>query len=156
AEGGQAQATTSATVTSTDQGGEVIVTPAGRIPNFGAHPTIVSVHSGPWSDPHTWSLGRVPGAGDVVSIDTNTTVTYDTVSDANINTVVIQAGGHLAFRTDVNTRLTVTNLLVLQGAELQIGTAADPVAANVTAEVVFPNTPLDTARDPEQFGHGLI
>jgi hypothetical protein len=156
ADGGNAQATTSATVTPTDQGGDVIVTPAGRIPNFGAHPTIVSAHSGPWSDPLTWSLGRVPGAGDVVSIDTNTTVTYDTVSDANINTVVIQAGGHLAFRTDVNTRLTVTNLLVLQGGELQIGTAAAPVAANVTAEVIFPDIPLDTARDPEQFGHGLI
>src|SRR5262249_58150567 len=36
----------------------------GIIPRFGAHPSIVSIVSGPWSDPGTWSLGRVPGTGD--------------------------------------------------------------------------------------------
>src|SRR5262249_51971957 len=36
-----------------------ILTPNDKIPNFGAHPTIFAAHSGKWSDPTTWSLGRL-------------------------------------------------------------------------------------------------
>jgi PKD repeat protein len=133
-----------------------ILTPNDKIPNFGAHPTIFAAHSGNWSDPTTWSLGRLPGAGDVVAIGAGVTVTYDMVSDAPIDTVAIQAGGHLVFRTDVNTRLTVTNLLVLEGGELQVGTQANPVASTVKAEIVIADTPIDTTTDPSQYGHGLI
>jgi hypothetical protein len=133
-----------------------IVTPYDRIPNFGANPTIVSVRGGAWSDPTTWSLGRVPVAGDVVSINPGMTVTYDTVSTAAVNTVVIQATGHLVFRTDVNTTLTVTNLLVLEGGELQVGTSSNPVAPTVKAQIIFADTPLNTAIDPSQYGNGLI
>jgi PKD repeat protein len=136
--------------------GAFITTPYDRIPNFGANPNIVSAASGAWSSASTWSSGRVPGAGDVVSIAANTTVTYDVVSTAAINTVVIQAGGHLIFRTDVNTELTVVNLLVLQGGELQIGTAANPVASNVTAQVVIADQAINTTLDPAQYGNGLI
>src|SRR5205085_2753283 len=63
---------------------------------------------------------------------------------------------HLVFRTDVNTRLTVTNLLVLEGGELQVGSAANPVAANVKAEISFSDLAINTAADPEQYGNGLI
>jgi hypothetical protein len=126
------------------------------IPNFGANPTIVSVRSGNWSDPNTWSLGRVPTAGDVVSITQGFDVTYDVVSTAAVETVAIQAGGTLAFRTDLTTELTVVNLLVMPGGTFQIGTQANPVAANVKAQIVFPNVPLDTVNDPEEFGNGLI
>lgn len=136
---------------------DFIVTPFGdRIPNFGAHPTISSAASGAWSNPSTWSLGRLPVAGDVVSILGGNTVSYDLVSDAAIKTVVIQSGGHLVFRTDVNTRLVATNILVLEGGELQIGTEANPVNAAVKAEVIFANVPLDLASDPSQYGNGLI
>jgi PKD repeat protein len=155
-DGLSAAATISATVTQLAPTGNFITTPQNNIPNFGANPTITSVRSGSWSDPNTWSLGRLPTTGDVVSIAANTTVSYDAVSTAALNTVVIQSGGHLDFRTDVTTKLTLVNLLVLQGGELQIGTAANPVAANVQAEVVFANQPLVTTNDPEQFGHGLI
>src|SRR5207302_917327 len=99
-----------------------IVTPNDRIPNFGANPTVHDLHSGAWSDATTWSTGVVPGAGAVVSIEPNTTVTYDVVSTAAVNTVIVQNGGHLVFRTDVNTTLTVVNLLVLEGGELRVGT----------------------------------
>ena len=136
--------------------GAFITTPYDKIPNFGANPTIVSTASGAWSSPSTWSLGRVPQAGDVVSINPSTTVTYDTVSSAAINTVVIQAGGSLVFRTDISTTLTVVNLLVLQGGTLQIGTASNPVVPTVTAQVVFANQPLNTTLDPAQYGNGLI
>jgi hypothetical protein len=133
-----------------------IVTPYDTIPNFGMNATVYTVASGNWSNVNVWSTGRLPGAGDVVSIDAGFTVTYDTVSDAALNTVVVQAGGHLVFRTDANTRLTVRNLLVLQNGELQIGIAANPVAATAKAEVIFPDIAIDTSKDPNEWGHGLI
>jgi hypothetical protein len=136
--------------------GSFITTPYDKIPNFGANPTIVSAASGAWSSPSTWSGGRVPGAGDVVSINANSTVTYDVVSDAAINTVIIQSGGQLTFRTDVTTRLTVVNLIVLEGGTLQIGTASNPVSSTVKAEVVIADQAINTAVDPAQYGNGLI
>jgi len=126
------------------------------IPNFGGHPTIVSTGNGNWSNPAIWSLKRAPMAGDVVSIAANTTVSYDTVSTDNIDTVVIQNGGTLAFRTDITTKLMVTNVLVLPGGTFQAGTAANPVAANVKAEIVLADTPLDTKKDPAQYGHSFL
>ena len=91
-----------------------------------------------------------------MSIEPNTTVTYDAVSAAPINTVIIQNAGSLVFRTDITTKLTVINLLVLPGGSLQIGSQTNPVAANVKAEIVFPDVPINTTTDPEQFGNGLI
>src|SRR5688572_9890064 len=83
-----------------------IQTPFDTIPEFGANPNIVSVASGSWSSPSTWSLGRTPGVGDVVSVAGNTTVSYDVQSDARLQTIVIETGGHLHFRTDLSTRVT--------------------------------------------------
>ena len=57
-------------------------------------------------------------------------MTYDLVSDAAVKTVAVQSGGSLVFRTDVNTRLTVVNLLVKEGGLLQIGTG--PIERLVT------------------------
>ena len=90
------QATATATVTVTSTGaylGPYITTPYLNIPDFGADPTIVSVESGNWSNPATWSLDRVPQAGDIVDINPGTTVTYDVndVTDsAPLNTVEVQ------------------------------------------------------------------
>lgn len=158
-DGGTATSFATASVTGPSQPaptGEFITTTFDRIPNFGANPTITSVRSGNWSDPGTWSLGRLPVAGDIVSITGGKAVTYDVTSDAAIKTVAIQSGAQLSFRTDVNTRLIVTNLLVMEGGTLQIGTQVNPVAANVKAEVLFTDTALDLINDPEQYGNGLI
>jgi PKD repeat protein len=133
-----------------------IVTPYDKIPNFGAHPTVISVQNGAWSNPSTWSTGVLPTTGDIVSIEPGTTVTYDVVSSAAVNTVIVQNGGQLVFRTDINTQLMVVNLLVLQGGLLQVGTQANPVAANVTAQIVFANQAINTTTDPGQYGNGLI
>jgi len=158
--GASASASGSVTVVTpavaTDDTAPYIVTPYDKIPNFGAHPTVISVLSGAWSSASTWSTGVVPTTGAIVSIEPNTTVTYDTVSTAAVNTVIIQNGGQLIFRTDVNTTLTVVNLLVLQGGLLQVGTQATPVAASVKAQIVFADQPINTATDPSQYGNGLI
>src|SRR5262245_25208278 len=133
-----------------------IVTPFFNIPNFGSNPTISSTASGAWSSPSTWSAGRVPTANDVVVVSAGTTVTYDVGNSAALDSVVINAGGVLSFRTDISTQLLVTNMEVLEGGELRVGTVANPVADNVTAQIVIRNVPLDTVRDPSQFGNGLI
>jgi hypothetical protein len=126
------------------------------VPDFGANPTVTAVQSGAWSSPATWSTGQIPGAGDIVAIPAGDTVTYDVVSTAALNTVEIRSGGMLTFRTDINTTLTVQNLLVLQGGTLQVGSAAAPEQVGVKAQIIFPNIPLNTGIDPGQFGNGLI
>jgi hypothetical protein len=126
------------------------------LPACCTNPTVVSVKSGPWSDPTTWSTGKVPAAGDVASVAANTTVTYDVVSGAALDCVVIQSGGKLTFRTDVNTRLTVGTLGVLDGGTLEVGTTANPVAPNVTADIVIADEAIDLSNDPDSIGTGVI
>ncbi|MCI0459249.1 MAG: G8 domain-containing protein [Gemmataceae bacterium] len=148
--------TTSAQISVATTGGATVSTPYDTIPNFARFPTVITIGSGNWSDPNVWSAGRLPTANDVVSITSGTTITYDIVSDAALKSLVVQAGGRLHFRTDISTRVTVQNFLVLENGELRVGTAANPVAATVKAEIIFPNVALDTASDPNQFGNGLV
>ena len=124
------------------------------IPDLCGGSTAVSVKNGSWSDPTTWSIGQVPGVNDRVAITAGTTVTYDAVSDADL--ACVNVFGQLTFRPDVPTRLTVGTLMVMPGGGLQIGTAAAPVSAGVTAEIVIADRPLGTGPDPEQYGTGLL
>jgi hypothetical protein len=162
ANGGTVTGTTSTSVTvSSSSGyyGPYITTPYLSIPNFGAKPSIVSVTSGNWSNPTTWSLGRVPQAGDIVDINPGTTVTYD-VNDASnaipLNTVEVQPSATLTFATTISTQICVANFVVLQGGSLVVGTAANPIAASVNANIDIANQALNTSTDPNQFGDGLI
>lgn len=134
---------------------EWITTYYDKIPNFGGNPTLTAMQTGLWSDPATWG-GRLPGTSEIVSIPGGVTVTYDMVSDVKLDTVAIQAGATLQFRTDVSTRLRVTNFLVMPDGTLTIGTAANPVLSTVKTEVLFNDLPIDTVKDPQQYGHGLI
>jgi len=134
------------------------------IPDFSqdtSRPAVTSVASGSWASASTWQGGQVPTANHVVRIAAGHTVT---INDTSAVAYTIAVDGKLTFATNANTRLKVTNLQVMAGENgmgtpgvLEIGTAAAPVAANVTAEIVIANTPLGgSVADPEQFGNGLM
>ncbi|MEO8678643.1 MAG: G8 domain-containing protein, partial [Vicinamibacterales bacterium] len=137
-----------------------------NIPDFsqdGSHPTLHSAQSGSWASPSTWVGGQLPTANHVVNVDPGHTVRIDTTG-AEAYTLAVH--GILRFDPSVNTRLKVTNLMIMgdhgmatmtQVGYLEVGTAATPVAAGVTAEIVIANSPLGGGvADPEGFGTGII
>ena len=125
----------------------------GGVPEFCAHPTATSVSGGAWSNPATWSTGKVPAADAKVAISKGHDVIYDVVSDARI--ACIEVGGRLRFRTDANTRLKTANLMVIDGGYLEIGSAATPIAHDVTAEIIIADQTIDRQLDPAELGAGI-
>lgn len=123
------------------------------IPLFCATPSVTSVASGAWSNPATWSTGRVPAAGDRVRVSPRHDVVYDVASDARLD--CIQVDGRLAFRTDRNTRLKVANLTVMDAGVLEIGTEQAPIARDATAEIIIADQKIDGEIDPAQVGTGI-
>ncbi len=126
------------------------------IPDFCDHPNIVSVKSGSWSDPKTWSLNRVPTDGDQVEITSGITVIYDIKNLAMIHVLCIEEGSSLKFRNDIDTQLRIGTLLVKEEGVLEIGTAQVPIQPNVIAEIIVCGCSHNFAADPEQFGVGII
>lgn len=124
------------------------------IPRFAANPTITAIRSGSWSDPSLWSLGRVPRTGDRISIGEGLSVVYNVQSDVRLDS--IEVSGSLGFHPLINTRMVVANLTVMPDGLLQIGSERAPISARVQAELVIADKPLDLAKDPRQFGTGLI
>jgi hypothetical protein len=124
------------------------------VPRFCASPTVTSAASGAWSDARTWSNNRVPGANDKVAIAAGHVVTYDLASDNTIDCVEI--GGTLRFKTNANTRLKVVTIMVMPEGLLEVGSAAEPIAASAKAEIVVADRPFDLAVDPTQIGHGIV
>ena len=132
-----------------------IHTPNDHIPDFCASPTISSsAGSGRWSSPGTWSPARVPLTTDRVAVAPGTVVTFDVQHGAAIRCVGIH--GELRFDTALDTRLWAGEVLVYADGHLQIGTAAQPVPAARTAEIVIANKALDAVADPDQYGTGLV
>lgn len=125
----------------------------GGLPVFCATPTVTAVRDGAWSAGHTWSTGQPPREGDRVAVGAGRTVTYDTVSDAVLPCVEVR--GRLGFKRDVNTRLRVVNLSVMEGGTLEVGTPEAPIEPQVTAEILVPDRPFDVAVDPGQVGNGI-
>lgn len=117
--------------------------------------THTAVKSGAWSDPKTWSNGRVPDANAKVLIKQGSVVTYDQVSDTRIETVAIE--GNLKFATNQDTQLKVKTILNAATGKLDIGAAGQSVAADKRAEIIFTSdTALDSKWDPEQLSKGLV
>jgi hypothetical protein len=131
------------------------------MPDFGASPTVQTIASGSWSSPATWQAGHIPTLTDVVRIGVGHTVT---IVDTSAVAYTIAIDGKLAFAPTVHTRLTVTNLEVMAGSDgmgtpgvLEVGTAANSIDANVTAEIIIANSPLGGGvADPDQFGTGIL
>jgi hypothetical protein len=136
--------------------GEYIITDQNTIPNYAYNPTVTSVASGSWSSGSTWSTGKVPGSGALVSIASGTTVTYDANSTTVLGAITIQSGGTLQFSTSVSTEVISGEYLVLPGGTLNVGTQASPVPASVTATIVTANQAINTTFDPSQYGDSLI
>jgi hypothetical protein len=136
-----------------DAAAQEIHTPNDHIPDFAANPTIRSAVNGSWSSPSTWTPARLPGANDVVSI-THTVLFETTAGDADV--VGVETGGTLRFATGQSTRLRVGILMVLPNGRLEVGTAANPVAPSVTAEILIKDKPINLTIDPNQFGTGLL
>ena len=105
-------------------------------------------------------MARVPTSNHVVRITAGHTVTID---DTSAVAYTVAVDGKLTFAPSVNTRLKVTNLQVMAGEMgmgtpgiLEVGTAAAPVAAGVTAEILIANSPIGgSVADPLGFGTGI-
>ena len=117
--------------------------------------TNTAITNGPWSTPSTWAFGQVPQAGAMVDIPAGYTVTYDVSSTSQLKW--LRVNGTLTFSTTQSTKLTLDTLVVTPQGTLDIGTVANPIPANITAEVDFTaNGPIDTTWDPTQLSRGLI
>jgi hypothetical protein len=123
------------------------------VPYFCAHPNVTSAASGLWSDPGTWSTGKVPGANDRVRIAAGHDVTFNVMSDAKLD--CIEVDGRLRFETTADTRVRVGNLMVMDRGRLEIGTEARPVSPDVLAEIIIADQPIDRTIDPAQIGTGI-
>ena len=120
-----------------------VVTPFDQIPDFASAPTVRSVRDGRWSDPAVWSGGARPRATDVVLVKHR--VVFEGLGD--VTTLGIANGGTVVWRTPGT--LSACTIQVQPGGTLD----AQP---NGRSEIVIKDCPLDTTRDPEQFGTGLL
>ena len=113
------------------------------------------IASGDWSNPAVWQNGELPTAGARIIIPQGMTLTVDSVIPTEFKTIGIH--GTLNFATDVNTELRVDTIVSAPHGRFEMGTAANPIAANVTARVVFSDDGVtDRTWDPEQLSRGAI
>ena len=106
------------------------------IPSFASADlaTHTATQSGAWSEAATWG-GSVPDIGAVVLVPEGIDVTLSRVLDTRLKLVRID--GTLAFANDQDTRLLVDTLFSSCSGTLQMGTAENPIASNIKAEVIF-------------------
>ncbi len=116
--------------------------------------THTAIRSGDWTDPGTWNGGRVPDAEALVHIPEDMSVTYDARSDVPLQ--IVRVDGTLSWALNKDTKMVVETIVTTHGSRFEVGTADNPVRADVDAEIVFRDTPLDTVADPGQLGHGLV
>src|ERR1700761_4960741 len=80
-----------------------------------------------WSDPKSWPDGKVPGAGDAVTIARDRSLILD-VSPPALRSLTIN--GKLSFADDRDLSLT-TEWIYVPGGELEIGSQKSPHTKNV-------------------------
>jgi Bacterial Ig domain/G8 domain len=100
----------------------------GLTPSTGAAPAVRNVRSGAWSDPATWSGGRLPLAGEPAAILAGTAVTV--TGSVQAAGVTVEAGGRLAFDPNGSAELTSTRNVVVNGT-LSMRPASSPVVQTI-------------------------
>jgi len=98
-----------------------------------------------WSDPASWPDGKVPRAGDAVTIARDRNVVLD-VSPPALRSLTVQ--GKLSFSNALDTELR-TEWIYLAGGELDIGSAAHPYTRNATITLTdaVPDENINTMGD---------
>ncbi len=130
--------------------GDVIETHHDRIPNFAQAPTHVVQESGRWSELESV---RDVDSESVVVIAEGHTVVFDM---PNVTIKSLGVMGELNFDAEVDTSLTLQELIVFASGSLEIGTPDRPIAEHVRAEIVIGDRSLDPVADPLQYGNGVI
>ena len=117
--------------------------------------THFAVTSGAWSNPSTWHDGVVPANGARVLIPVGVQVTVDRVNTARLATVRVD--GTLKFSTTASSELRLDTMVVSNIGRLEMGTAAAPIPANISARILITdNGPIDRVADPFALGRGVI
>ncbi|HKJ72925.1 MAG TPA: G8 domain-containing protein, partial [Alphaproteobacteria bacterium] len=98
-----------------------------------------------WSDPASWPNGKVPGAGEAVTIDRGKNIVLD-VSPPALRSLTIH--GKLSFSNDRDLKLT-TEWIYVAGGEFDIGSEAKPYTHKATIILTdnFPNEDINTMGD---------
>lgn len=138
-----------------------LATPFDTIPDFAQSPTVFTVKNGSWTDPTLWSTGVLPGAADIVSVRHN--VQFNSTT-AVVKTLAIESGASWSCALTQSTALRVGTLLASPGSTLKCGTAAAPLQAPFTADIIIRDLPLQTTDpsgasgvyDPRQYGTGVL
>ena len=104
-----------------------------------------AAHRSLWSDPASWPGGKVPGAGDAVTIGRDRDVVLDVAPPALRSLTV---NGKLSFSNDLDIELK-TEWIYLAGGELDIGSEAKPYTrqATITLTDNVPNENINTMGD---------
>lgn len=114
-----------------------------------------AIASGRWSDAAIWEGEVLPSENDVVEIGDRISVTVDGVFTQRLAGVSVH--GTLKFATDRTTQLSVDTLIVHQGGAFEMGTAIEPIAANVTATLLIADRgAIDRGHDVFALGRGLL
>eukprot|EP01119_Soliformovum_irregulare_P024988 TRINITY_DN911_c0_g1_i4.p1 TRINITY_DN911_c0_g1~~TRINITY_DN911_c0_g1_i4.p1 ORF type:complete len:982 (-),score=247.99 TRINITY_DN911_c0_g1_i4:64-3009(-) len=109
----------------------------------------ITAKGGPWSNPNSWTSGKVPANQDDVIIPDGATITLDTQT-ANIVLLHIEDGGALIFdngKGEADTELAITVETFFVAGLLQMGTDQTPLSR--PARVVLVNYQAPIARGAE-------
>ena len=118
------------------------------VPDFAAAPDVRSVKSGPWSDPSTWDVGRVPQDGECVVVSADHTVTLQGAT-ASLRCI----GTHGTLRLLSRSTARVGTWVNYATGAIEAGTAAAPATGVV---IVILDHALNVTADPLKFGTGIL
>ncbi len=117
--------------------------------------THVATGNGEWCDNTIWHNAQVPGTDARVVIPEGITVTYASVSDADLKTLRID--GALNFSPSTPSYLLADTIFVDPRGRLIIGNESAPIENTSKVVIAFSDRgPIDTQWDPQLLSRGLI